>query len=564
MNQERSANARLSWAQLVGMALFSGMALLLIQAQNLPVQGQETPKNKKAVTKAKAPAKKTAPSTGSIPGAGQKLDSKALAKIIDQEVNRVMASEGLKPSGQSSDAEFLRRVYLDLTGVIPTSDKVTAFLESKDSNKREKVVEELLASPRFGQFLAEIWSGLMLPRESNNRKLNHTPFQEWLAGSFNKNVPLDQIVYDIVTSTGDQDKNGAVTFYVANPTVDKMTDNVTRMFLGVQLQCAQCHNHPFTDWKQKEYWGMAQFFMKVKLTANPNQAAKKGVAPGITESNVAKGKKGALPESAMKVSAKFLAGEEPPLNASEPYRPILGKWMTSPNNSFFAKAMVNRFWYQIFGRGLVNPVDDMHDNNEPSHPELLEALTQQFKANGFDVKYLVRAMVLSDAYQRSSVPVGDNATDNQFYSHRIIRMMYPEQLYDSLAAVVGKAGKGDNTGAAQKKGGAVGPRDNFLTFFRIEDGYDPLEYQNGIPQALRLMNSAQGNSTQGSVSQAIKTAGNDPAKVVEQLYLIGLSRRPTAEEQARMVEYVSKNGGAQAYNDVLWALINSSEFMLNH
>ncbi len=160
------------------------------------------------------------------------------------------------------------------------------------------------------------------------------------------------------------------------------------MFLGVQLQCAQCHNHPFTDWKQTEYWGMAAFFMKTKLTMNPQMAAKKGVPVGITEAVVKKGgKKQALPDSAKIVPAKFLQGEAPKLNRVEPYRPVLARWITSPNNPFFARAMVNRFWYDLFGRGIVNPVDDMHQDNPPTHPELLAMLAEQFKSSGFDVKY---------------------------------------------------------------------------------------------------------------------------------------------------------------------------------
>src|SRR5262249_15391938 len=158
--------------------------------------------------------------------------------------------EKARASAGADDAEFLRRVYLDLVGVIPTADKVKAFLESKDPQKREKVIDELLADPRFGSSLAENWAGMMIPRESGNRLLQTAHLQRWLAEAFNSGKPLDQLVYELLTATGDQQTNGAVTYFVGNPTVDKMTDNVTRMFLGVQLQCAQCHNHPFTDWKQ--------------------------------------------------------------------------------------------------------------------------------------------------------------------------------------------------------------------------------------------------------------------------------------------------------------------------
>ncbi len=510
---------------------------------------------------------------GPVPAAGKKLDQQALTKLIDSEVAKRMAAEGIKPSPRSADAEFLRRAHLDLVGVIPSADKVDAFLQNKDTDKRAKVIDELLADPRFGKALAEIWSGIMIPRESNNRRLDHTPLQQWLAKQFNDGVPLNKLVFDLLVATGDTEENGATTYFVGNPTVDKMTDNVTRVFLGVQLQCAQCHNHPFTDWKQTEYWAMAAFFMKTKPTLNPQMAAKKGVAPGITETAVkGGGKKQVLPESAKIVPAKFLMGESPKLNPAEPYRPVLARWITGPNNPFFAKAMVNRFWYQLFGRGLVNPVDDMHQDNPPTHPELLAALTEQFKGSDFDVKYLLRAICNSEAYQRTSEPTSENRTDDKFLSHRTVRVLSPEQLYDSLTSIVGIPGAGKK-GPEKKlppmgaKKGPGGPRENFLTFFRIDEGTDPLEYQAGIPQALRLMNSGMFNNTNGTILTSVQEGKTDPKQVIERLYVHALSRRPTDDESERLLSFVRQKAGQpprQSYADILWALINSSEFAFNH
>ncbi len=513
-------------------------------------------------TKKKTPV---AVATRPTPGAGKTLDTAALTKIIDQQINERLAKDNVKTSPQSDDAEFLRRLYLDVVGVIPTPEKVEAFLKSTEPNKRAKVIDELLADPRFGKSLAEVWSGQMIARESNNRFLNHGPLQNWLAEAFNENKPLDKLVYELLTATGSQDENGAVTYFVGNPSVDKMTDNVTKMFLGVQLQCAQCHNHPFTDWKQTEYWGMAAFFMKVRLTATPQQATKKGGTVGIVESNVVKGKKGMLPESAKIVPAKFLQGEQPKLDKSEPARPVLAKWITAPNNPFFARAMVNRVWYQLFGRGLVSPVDDMHEDNPATHPELLDALTAQLKSNGFDLKYLCRAILNSQAYQRTSRPAHGNGDDEELYSHRLVRVLSPEQLFDSLVQVVGFKGGGDpkNRGVVAGKKGPGGPREQFLAFFRIDEGADPLEYQQGIPQALRLMNSPQLNGA-AAVAQATKE-GETPAGIIERLYLMALSRRPSAEEVQRMTQFVSRQSDPRtAYGDMLWALLNCSEFATNH
>jgi hypothetical protein len=306
--------------------------------------------------------------------------------------------------------------------------------------------------------------------------------------------------------------------------------------------------------------------MKVRLSANPNQAAKKGVSPGIFENAAIKGK-AKLPESAKIVPAKFLQGIEPKMEKSEPYRPVLAKWMTAAENPFFARAMVNRMWHHFYGRGLVNPVDDMHEDNPASHPELLAALTEQFKASGFDVKYLVRAICNSQAYQRSSTPNTANKDDNKLLSHAAVRVMTPEQLFDSLTQVLGNRGNADGPRGTKGGGkkGPTGPRDQFIAFFHIDEGANPLEYQVGIPQALRLMNSAQLNNINVTVNQAIKAGNNNPAQVIEHLYLAALSRRPSAAESQRVTQYVGRQSDSRTgYSDVLWALLNSSEFALNH
>src|SRR5262249_52606249 len=432
-------------------------------AQINPALGQAQGGKKAAKKKDADRATKTAPSSITapitVPATGTKVDAAQLAQIIDDQIQKKLDAEGMKPSPKSDDAEFLRRVYLDIVGVIPTPEKVKEFLNSKDPDKRRKVIDELLADPRFGTALAESWSSLMIPRESINVRLNTAPLQKWLADKFNANTPLDKLIYELITATGTQDENGAVTYFVGNATVDKMTGNVSRMFLGVQLQCAQCHNHPFTDWKQTEYWAMAAFFMKTRPSVNPQMAAKKGVSPAISETNAPpKGKKGGgLPEGAKIVPAKFLQGEQPELNKNEPYRPVLAKWITSAKNPFFARAMVNRVWHQLMGRGIVNPVDDMHEDNPASHPELLAALEEQFKANNFDLKYLYRAICNSETYQRTSRPNNSNKDDTELFSRAAVRVLTPEQLYDSLTAVVGRKNLDRAFAAGKGIAGRKGP-----------------------------------------------------------------------------------------------------------
>jgi hypothetical protein len=375
------------------------------------------------------------------------------------------------------------------------------------------------------------------------------------------------MVRAILTADGDADKNGAIVYYLANATPDKLTDNATRMFLGVQLQCAQCHNHPFTDWKQNEYWGMAAFFTKVRLEGNPRQAQQRGATVSIHEGG--RGRPLRLPDSAKRVPPKFLQAEQPQLSASEAYRPVLAQWLASPKNPYFSRAMVNRLWAQFFGRGLVSPVDDMHDGNQPSHPDLLADLSEQFAASGFDVKYLVRALCNSQAYQRTSKPVGANRDAGpELFSRVAVKVLAPEQLFDSLVQILGAP----NAANPPRRPGAaaaapvrnVTPRTLFVNFFKGDENAEPTEYQAGIPQVLRMMNSPQLNNT-AMLAPLIK-AGKPPGEIVEHLYLATLARRPTAHERERSLAVVRKHAREprHAYGDILWALLNSSEFTLNH
>jgi hypothetical protein len=390
---------------------------------------------------------------------------------------------------------------------------------------------------------------------------------KWLETNFNENKPWDQMTRAIVTAEGDMDKNGAVLYFLANATPDKLTDNASRTFLGVQLQCAQCHNHPFTSWKQNEYWGMAAFFTKVRFEGNPRQAVRQGGTVRVHEGG--KGRQVRLPISAKRVPPKFFQGEEPKLAASDAYRPVLADWMTSPKNPYFSKAMVNRTWAQFFGRGIVNPVDDMHDGNQPSHPQLLADLSSQFAANGFDVKQLIRAICNSQTYQRTSKPSsGNRDAGPELFGRMAVKVMTPEQMFDSLEQVLGtptqvnRPRRQNAVAAARFRN--ITPRTLFVTFFKGDDNADPTEYQAGIPQVLRLMNAPRLNNA--SMLAPILKAGKSPAKIVEQLYLATLSRRPTSHELNRTLALVRKypKEPRQAYGDILWALLNSSEFTLNH
>jgi hypothetical protein len=493
-------------------------------------------------------------------------DAAALAKMIDREIARKLAEEKMTASERCTDEEFLRRAYLDITGTIPTADKAKAFLDDKSANKREKLLDELLADPNFGRRMADIWAAKLFPRDSNNRFVLKDPLYKWLEKQFNDNPGWDKFVTSLVTATGTVADNPAVTYFLANRSVDKLTDTTAQHFLGIQLQCCQCHNHPFTTWKQTEYWGMANFYSKVKAD-NPKNANKGGdnTTIGVTEGNSKTKQKDFFPESAKNVSAKFLGGEEPKLSAAEPYRPTLAKWMVSPDNPYFAKALVNRTWAHLFGRGLIHPTDDMIPENEATHPELMVALTHHISHAGeYDLKYLMKAICLSEAYQRSSKPTMTNKDDKELLSHMTVKVMTPEQLFDSLTQVIGNGrvmDKGPKGQIGAAKGPRLGARDAFVNFFLAgAETTSTVEYEAGIPQALRLMNAPITNNP----AAVRNVVGIRPTLKdgIERIYLTALSRRPTAEEMKRLTEYADRVGVETALGDILWAVLNSSEFTL--
>jgi hypothetical protein len=255
--------------------------------------------------------------------------------------------------------------------------------------------------------------------------------------------------------------------------------------------------------------------------------------------------------------------------SSEAYRPVLAQWLTSPKNPYFSRALVNRLWAQFFGRGLVHPVDDMHDGNQPSHPQLLATLAEQFAASGFDVKHLIRALCNSQAYQRTSKPAsGNREAGPELFSRMAVKVMTPEQLFDSLIGILGSPNPPNATprqgAAAAARFRNITPRTLFINFFKGDESADATEYQAGIPQVLRMMNSPQLNNTAMLVPM-MKT-GKTPSEIVEHLYLATLARRPTIHERDRSLALIHKHSREprQGYGDILWALLNSSEFTLNH
>lgn len=483
-----------------------------------------------------------------------RLDAVALARSIDDHIHQRLKLEKIARSPQTDDAEFLRRVYLDIHGVIPTVDQARAFLADSSADKRARLVDELLGSPRYGAHFADIWQRNLYPATANQR-IRPELLGRWLGGAFQTKT-WDRIAHDLVTATGSQEDNGAVTYMLKGRftlSVTEMTDLTSRYFLGVQLNCAQCHNHPFASWKERDYWGLASFFTQIQRTKSVIAFTTITENPDIDVRKLAEFDKLGAP--------RFLGGEVLKAGPDPSHRKALADWMVSAENPFFAKAMVNRMWAHFFGRGLVHPVDDMHEGNPASHPELLAALTDQFKAHRFDLKHLCRAICLSETYQRTSRPIDGNAKDDKLFSRMSIKVLTPEELFDSLVVVTGNDGK--------RTQGKINndPRTEFAAFFRSDDA-DPTNYHRGIPQALRMMNSGQflNPRNEAFLMKQIIDPGATPEQAVERLYLRCLSRPPSDAERQRMLTYLDQPGvpRQQLYAEILWVLLNSSEFSLNH
>lgn len=578
-------NAKLAAGQPVSVWLEKGDAKVAVAIQiGKPT---EKPKPDPAVKpgkpmpdeKPEAPRKPKAP-------AGPVRDPAPAATVIDTEIDKNLAALKIPASPQADDAEFLRRVTLDLTGRIPTYQQTVAFLDSKAPDKRQKLIDELLDSPAYGEHLATVWRNQLIPRELNLSGKGggqRDAFSPWLAEQFNDNRGWNAVVTDLLAAEGNPAANPATAFLLANgengrPQPNKVAGNVAALFWGVNLRCAECHNHPFSHWKQADFWGTAAFFGKLQSggdkggpqglseSAAPGTAGKVKGQPGVTISGSAI----VIPSGSGKsagqvVKARFLGGDEPTLDANEPFRPRFAAWATAADNPYFAKAAVNRMWAHFFGRGFVNPLDGFDETNPASHPELLDKLAKEFTASGFDLKHLARFITTSKAYQRTSRPVPGNETDTVAFSHMAVKVLTPEVLCDALAVAT--------------RGTPERPevREQFARAFRSDEDAAPTDYIQGIPQLLRLMNApSRGSGSSGKEVKGVTDNGGpildrlysakaSHAEAVETLYLTVLSRRPTAEEVELMESYLTKRkDDREGYRGVLWILLNTSEFALNH
>ena len=490
---------------------------------------------------------------------GAPPDPQQLADRIDDHIEA--AWKDVQPAPISDDAEFLRRISLDLTGRIPTPRDIHDFLADRDPNKRRKWIDDLLESPRAAAHFANLWRAELLPEAAANREaLFFQPgFEAWLRERFRAKVGYDRLVRELlavpIASNGETPQtvfrdpnspNALAFFAVKDAQPENLASATTRIFLGIRIECAQCHNHPFASWTQEQFWSQAAFFAGIERQGN-------GVFAPLSE---APEKHEVVPVNGKKaVSAVFLDDKLPMWKDKTPPRALLAEWITSPTNPYFARATVNRVWGQLFGTGIVDPVDDFHDENAPSHPKLLDELAQALVDSKFDLSYIVKSICLSKAYQRTSRRTHPSQANGRIYANHVVKSMTGEQFYDSLVRVIGFRDT-DNRNS---------PRSALLTKFAPQGVLS--EPQTSIPQALSLMNgrfiaSATDLERNPTLIAVTSTPNWTTDERIEALYLLALSRKPTPTEAERMRVYVRAD--VERLADVFWVLLNSAEFRLNH
>jgi hypothetical protein len=482
---------------------------------------------------------------------------------VDELLAAEWASAGLAPAPLADDATFFRRASLDLTGVIPSVGDVRAFLADAAPDKRAVWIDRLLSRPRHATHLAAEWRKALLPSNADVQQFGgDAGFVFWLRAQFADNKPYDALVRELLTATGTPNQAGPALYYTAlQLKPEELAASTSRMFLGVQIQCAQCHKHPFDHWTQEDFWGYAAFF--ARLQPPPQGQA---FAFQVADAELGEVK---LPEGDTIVAPKYLGGLAAADEAGVTRRTQLAAWVTSAENPYFARAAVNRVWALLFGRGLVEPVDDLGAHNPASHPQVLDDLAAWFASSGYNLRQLVRVLALTQAYQRSSESGEGDALPPESFARMAVKSLTAEQLYDCLVEAMRRR---EGAGGVQP-GFELFDQNRLLFLARFQaPTQGATEYQSGIPQALSLMNG-------GIVAEATDLARSDllgalelplftPEQQVEVLFLSTLSRLPSADERAPLVEYVSSGGAAgdrrQALADVLWALLNGAEFALNH
>lgn len=504
------------------------------------------------------------------------LDATELTAHIDRVLAETWQKANIEPAPLADDAEYLRRAYLDLIGKIPSVFELQAFLDDARADKRARVVDDLLHRGAHAQHFANTWRTSMLAGTPQNiaSDVLLRQFHTWLRLRFAVNMPYDRLVSELLTAPIEQQTMQVnmmaarrfvptpAAFFQANELKrEQIAASTSRFFLGVQVQCAQCHDHPFSHWTRSEFWSLAAFF---DTTAPGVTVPKRGTTGSANAIRI--------PETDITVEPTFLDGSEPDWVSGAGKRELLARWMTRTDNPFFAQAAVNRLWDHFLGRGFVHPVDDLDPANPPSHPELLKELARQFALHHFDMNYMVRAITQSRAYQATSRTGGSAEVELSQFARMPVRRMTADQLFHSIVQATGFREPRRIARPGAPVPAMATAADEFRNRF-ADSAVPRTEAETSILQALALMNGKLiSDATDLESSETLLAVADAPfmdtPERVEMLFMATLTRSPEPEELEELAAYVDKGGAAgnakKALADVFWALLNSAEFALNH
>lgn len=484
--------------------------------------------------------------------------------FIDTLVSDRLRKLNIAPSELADDAEYLRRVYLDVIGTLPTPAEARSFLADNRPDKRARLVDELLARPEFADYWALKWADLLrVDRQALGHKRAYA-YYRWLRESLAGNMPLDRLAREVVIAEGPLDEVGPANFYKVVTKPGEAASQLTQVFMGMRIACAECHHHPFDRWSQADYYGMQAFFTPLQIRARPQ-----GEALFATGDPVSK-----IPQTGEVVFAHGLGAEKPAASPNGDRRLALADWLTAADNPYFARNLANRVWAHLQGRGLVEPVDDVRATNPPSNPELLDALARSLIESKYDLRALIRTITASRVYQLASKPNATNARDEQNYSRRPFKRVEAEVLLDMVSQSTGVPEKFPGVPAGTR---AIQLWDSKVSHYFLQLYGRPVRasacecernHQPGVAQVLHLLNSPEMhgklNAADGGIARLVATQA-DNAKLVEELYLAFYSRPPSEKEQGLAVAFIAKAGDRrQAAEDLAWTLLNSLEFIFNH
>lgn len=488
---------------------------------------------------------------------------------IDELVFEKLKSLGLPPSDVSDDATFLRRVTLDIAGRLPTVEETRGFRADTAGDKRAGWIERLLASTDYAEYFANKWNAILRnKRRADGDKPATYAFYDWLRESLNENKPYDQVVREVLTVSGDAGKNGPVAWYREVRDASTQVEDTAQLFLGLRIQCARCHHHPFEKWSQQDYYGFQAFFAQV----GRKSSAVRGQDRIYHRRGIAQAQN---PKTGQMIKPTGLGGKPLDIAADVDPRQELVAWMTDKENPFFAKALVNRYWKHFFGRGLVDPEDDMRVTNPASNPQLLDALAHDFTEHKYDLKHLVRTICNSQVYQLSAEPNRWNAEDKQNFSRYYPQRLKAEVLLDAINQVTATTSSFNGLPSGTH---AVSLPDNgfdsyFLTVFGRPESSSACECERSgdanLAQSLHLLNSGEilGKLTAGNGRTAMLAgdAQRSHQDKIRELYLLAFSREPEPDEMAVAVSHIEKSKNPKAaYEDLVWVLLNTKEFLFSH